>query len=120
MPNQPELDKWNNKNLSHLFTVGFFKNTYGDDPHKITATISTVNAQLNYFNNANSDNNVEASMCAGSFIAYLDSQGLSLHVGKTLNDCYVTLSQHLAKKDGKVITTAGIIEEYFKFWGEQE
>ena len=72
----------------------------------------------NYFNVANNDHEVEAQICAGLCVAYMENQGLTYHEGRNQQGFYMTLVDHLKIGDGKVLYTADIVDYYLKFAGE--
>lgn len=111
-------EKWDPQNLSHRYTVSFFKNSYGDEPTFMTASDDRLNSELTYFNVSTNDSTVEAQICAGLCIVYMENQGLVYHDGKTRAECYAALVEHLSKGGGKVLYTADIVDYYFKFSGE--
>ena len=110
--------QWNPSDLSHRYTVSFFRAIYGDDPAFVTETSSRKNKELNYYNVADYDNTTEAQICAGQLVVYMENQGIPYHTGKTQAACYTALADHLKKSDDVVLKTADIVDDYFKFLGE--
>jgi hypothetical protein len=109
---------WNTSDLSHRFTASFFRSSYGDTPSFVMGDKDRKNNELNYFNIADYDNETEAQICAGLLVAYMENQGIPYHDGKKRGKCFEALSEHLKKADGKVLVTADVVDEYFKFLGE--
>jgi len=114
----PTTTQWDPRNLSHRYTVSFFRNSYGDEPTFIVATAERSNSELNYFNIAANGNAIEAQICAGLCVVYMENQGLAYHNGKTRSDCYSALVDHLSKGDGLVLYTADIVDHFYRFAGE--
>lgn len=115
----PTSDSWDPRDLSHRYTVSFFKKEYGDDPKFIVASNDRRNDELNYFNIAASGNSTNAEICAGLLVSYMESQGIPYHDGKDRTGCFNDSKKHLAKADGKVLFTADIVDHYFRFLGEE-
>lgn len=109
---------WNPSDLSHRFTVSFFRAVYADEPAFVTETNARKNKELNYYNVADYDNTTEAQICAGQLVVYMENQGIPYHKDKTRAACYATLADHLKQGDGLVLKTADIVDDYFKFLGE--
>lgn len=111
-------EAWDPTDLSHRFTVSFFAYKYNDDPKHITRSKARKNKDLAYFNIAASDNETNATICAGLLVTYIEAQGVSFHEGKGRAGCFADLSAHLKVASGTVLYTADIVDHYFKFLGE--
>jgi len=109
---------WDPSDLSHRFTVSFFSSQYGDDPTFITRAKTRQNKDLNYFNIAGSNNDTNATICAGLLVSYMEAQGIPYHSNKDRAGCFTDLVIHLKTGSGTVLYTADIIDHYFKFLGE--
>jgi hypothetical protein len=116
----PTSEKWNPRNLSHRYTVSFFKSKYGDDPKSITSMADFQNKELTYFNIADPNNEINAVICAGLLVDYIEVQGIPYHEGRLRKDCFSLLSAHLKEAEGRVLYTADIIDYHFKFLGEKD
>lgn len=113
-----QSDAWDPSDLSHRFTVSFFSSQYGDDPKFITRAKTRQNKDLNYYNIASSDNDTNATICAGLLVSYMEAQGIPYHTKKNRAGCFADLVSHLKAGNGTVLYTADIIDHYFKFLGE--
>jgi hypothetical protein len=111
-------ENWDAQNLAQRTTVSFFENQYGDDPLFIAASNDRQNQELVYFNIADPDNDINAGICAGLLVDYVEAQGIPYHSGKTRGPCQSELSVHLKIGQGKVLLTADIVDDYFKFINE--
>lgn len=116
----PKSEKWELRNLAHRYTVSFFNNEYGDDPAAIMARNDFPNRDLVYYNIARSNNETNAIICSAMLVTYMESQGLPYHDRRTRNGCFNSLADHLRKADGAVLTTADIVDLYFRFLGEED
>ena len=111
---------WDARNLAHRYTVSFFKSQYGDDPAFVTATKSRMNQDLLYFNVADADNEINAAICAGLLVSYMQAQGIPHHAQRTRGDCFNDLATHLKVAEAIVLTTADIVDHYFRFFNETD
>jgi len=111
---------WDPADLAHRYTVSFFAYKYNDDPKFITKSKSRQNKELAYFNIAASNNETNATICAGLLVSYIEAQGVPFHAGKDRDraGCFADLSAHLKVATGTALYTADIVDHYFKFFGE--
>lgn len=109
---------WDASDLSHRYTVSFFNSQYGDEPKFVTRAKTRQNKDLKYFNIAGSDNQANATICAGLLVSYMEAQGIPYHRDKDRAGCFADLVPHLQQASGTVLYTADIIDHYFKFLGE--
>ena len=109
---------WKMRDLSHRFTISFFASQYGEDPAFLKSTKNRKNKELVYFNIAASDNETNATICAGLLVTYIQAQGIPYEPNKDRAGCFAALSEHLKNGEGTVLYTADIVDHYFKFLGE--
>jgi len=109
---------WDPADLAHRYTVSFFAYKYNDDPKFITKSKSRQNKDFAYFNIAASNNETNATICAGLLVSYIEAQGVPFHAGKDRAGCFADLSAHLKVATGTALYTADIVDHYFKFLGE--
>lgn len=114
----PKSTEWDASNLAHRYTVSFYKFKYGDKPKFVTKTAARQNQEMNYFNIADPNNNTNAIICAGLLVDYMEAQGIPYHTDKTRHSCFKKLCTHLKKAEEKVLRTADIVDDHFKFSGE--
>ncbi len=116
--------KWDAKDLSHRYTTSFFKSEYNDSPTAITKSPNTKSKTLNYYNSAAGSNIVNAKICAGLCISYMEANGIPYEPSfkKKKKDprelCFNRLVTHLKDGDGTVLFTADIVDHYFRFFNE--
>ncbi len=111
-------EAWDPADLAHRYTVSFFSYKYNDAPRFITTNNGRQNKDLAYFNIAASDNETNATICAGLLVSYIEAQGVPFHAGYGRAQCFADLSAHLKVASGTALYTADIVDYYFKFFGE--
>ncbi len=115
---KPRSESWDAQNLAHRYTVSFFASEYGDKPISVTGSNLRENRDLLYFNVADHAHDISAILCAGLMVTYMQAQGIPYHTGKGRDACFAVLSQHLKDGTGKVLLTADIVDDHFRFLNE--
>ena len=64
---------------------------------------------------ADHSNDTSATICAGLMVTYMQAQGIPYHAGKNRDACFAALCAHLKDGAAKVLLTADIVDDHFRF-----
>ena len=115
-----ENTTWDPRSIPQNYVISFFVDIYSDKASSIVSSAESQNISLNYCNAAVADITAEAQICAGLCMAYMENQGLEYHDGKTRKDCFQALVEHFNNREGFIIKTVDIIDNFYRFYWEKK